>query len=67
MYKQVAFALFVSMAFIDFVNGSCRDITLDDCDYGENGPFETKKGIYFVIVASTIWLSLHYAPEIFKM
>ena len=45
MYKQVIFALFVTMAFIDFVNGSCRDLTLDECDYGENGPFETKKGI----------------------
>ena len=45
MFKQVIFALFISIAFVDFANGNCRDITLDACDYGENGPFETLKGI----------------------
>ena len=48
MYKQVIFALFVSIAFIDYVNGSCRDRTYDECDYGENGPFESYKGIYLI-------------------
>ena len=50
MNKQVIFALYVTMAFIDFVNGSCRDITLDECDYGENGPFETLKGIFYRVI-----------------
>ena len=45
MFKQVIFALFISIAFVDFANGTCRDITLDACDYGDNGPFETLKGI----------------------
>ena len=45
MFKQVIFALFISIAFIDFANGSCRDITLDACEYGNEGPFETLKGI----------------------
>ena len=45
MFNQVIFALFISIAFIDFANGTCRDITLDACDYGDDGPFETLKGI----------------------
>ena len=25
--------------------GFCRDVTLDVCEYGDNGPFETSKGL----------------------
>ena len=59
MLKQVIFALFISIAFVDFANGTCRDITLDACDYGDNGPFETLKGIntlyiiYYMMFANT--------------
>ena len=44
MFKQVIFALFISIASVNVANGTCRDLTLDACNYGDNGPFETLKG-----------------------
>ena len=29
----------------NFAKADCRDVTLDACDYGQNGPFETSKGL----------------------
>ena len=53
MFKQVIFALFASIAFIELANGTCRDKTLDACDYGNDGPFETMKGIQWCDILET--------------
>ena len=42
--KSLGFIVLVFSIF-KTSHGACRDITLDNCDYGENVPFESTKGI----------------------
>ena len=36
----------LSLIWLDFVSGLCRDVTIDECSYS-TGPFETIKGENF--------------------
>lgn len=38
------FSIVISSVLV-LVKSDCRDLTLDDCDYGTLGPFETSKGL----------------------
>jgi hypothetical protein len=44
MFK-LTITLLVGLAGVQMAFGQCRDVTLDDCEYGENGPFESSKGL----------------------
>jgi hypothetical protein len=44
MFK-LTITLIIALAGVEMAFGHCRDVTLDDCDYGEQGPFESSKDL----------------------